>query len=208
MPLGGSITYGQCSSHGNGYRSLLHDLLIKDGYEVDIVGSRNHGSMSNNAHEGWRGFRIEQIAKKAEKSVPRYLPNLFTLNAGSNDCLQDFALDRAEERVRALLERLWDCAPGSTVLLSTLLVCASLRTEMRVLRFNENLRLLAEKLAEERRRLVLVDMHGSDGPGVADLSADGVHPNDEGYEKMAVKWFEGVREADERGLLEHSRPIL
>ena len=79
---------------------------------------------------------------------------------------------------------------------------------MRVLRFNENLRLLAEKLAEERRRLVLVDMHGSDGPGVADLSADGVHPNDEGYEKMAVKWFEGVREADERGLLEHSRPIL
>ena len=55
MPLGGSITYGVGSSTGNGYREPLFDILVAQGYSLDLVGSRRSGSMNNNHHEGWRG---------------------------------------------------------------------------------------------------------------------------------------------------------
>lgn len=107
MPLGGSITYGQCSSDGNGYRKHLRDLLVQDGYDVTMVGSRQTGSMINNDHEGWRGYRVDQVANKAARSVPRFKPDLFAVNAGSNDCLQWFEMGGFERRMENLLDLLW-----------------------------------------------------------------------------------------------------
>jgi hypothetical protein len=49
-------------------------------------------------------------------------------------------------------------------------------------------------------KLVLVDMRGPGGPLVTDL-ADGRHPNDAGYVKMANIWFQGVQEVISKGLL-------
>lgn len=49
-------------------------------------------------------------------------------------------------------------------------------------------------------KLVLVDMRGPAGPLVTDL-ADGRHPNDAGYVKMANVWFAGIEEAISKGLL-------
>lgn len=49
-------------------------------------------------------------------------------------------------------------------------------------------------------KLVLVDMRGPGGPLVTDL-ADGRHPNDAGYVKMANIWFGGIQEVTRKGLL-------
>jgi hypothetical protein len=43
-------------------------------------------------------------------------------------------------------------------------------------------------------------MRGPDGPLVTDL-ADGRHPNDAGYVKMADVWFSGIQEVISKGLL-------
>ncbi|CAG8179410.1 unnamed protein product [Penicillium nalgiovense] len=79
-----------------------------------MVGSRKSGSMENNENERWRGFRIDQITNKVKISVPHLLPNIFTVNAGSNDCVQNFEIDTAGERISEMLEYLWTTSSGST----------------------------------------------------------------------------------------------
>ncbi|CAK7213188.1 hypothetical protein SBRCBS47491_001717 [Sporothrix bragantina] len=206
MPLGGSVTYGSESSNGNGYRKALRDKLFNGGYQVEMVGSRKAGSMENNANEGWRGYRIDQIHNRATKSVPRLRPNLFTINAGSNDCLQDFELGLIEKRMSDLLEYLWSASPRATVILSTLVVNEEASAELRVQRVNEHLRRLAQQRITEKKRIVLAEMHGTDGPQVSDL-ADGTHPGDAGYEKMAEIWYSSIEEAAAHGFLQHPEPL-
>ena len=59
---------------------------------------------------------------------------------------------------------------------------------------------LAKKLQSTGAKLILVDMRSSAGPLVTDL-ADGRHPNDAGYVKMANVWFSGIQEVVSKGLL-------
>ncbi|KAJ5817301.1 Lipase GDSL [Penicillium robsamsonii] len=200
MPLGGSVTYGSESTDGNGYRKILRDILLSDGHIVDMVGSRKAGSMVNNDNEGWRGFRIDQIANKAKRSVPRFLPNLFTVNAGSNDCVQDFEIETAGKRMSDLLEYLWAASSRSTVVLSTLLPNLDGNIESRVLCINKQFAELAKAKAAEGRKIIIVDMHSAHGPHISDLT-DGTHPNDEGYAKMAMIWHRGIYEAIDRGFI-------
>jgi lysophospholipase L1-like esterase len=199
MPLGGSVTKGVGSSHSAGYRKALLEILQAQNFDVRMVGSRSTGSMPNNEHEGWRGFRIDEIAKKAAKSVGRLSPNLLTVNAGSNDCIQAFKIDEAGRRMEDLLEDIWNASPGSTVLLSTLLVNADKRVNERVECVNNQFRALAKRKVCEKRRIVLVDLY-NDGPRV-DCLVDGVHPNDEGYDRTAKLWFDGVQRAMQQGLV-------
>lgn len=59
LPLGASITAGQGSSDGNGYRSYLQQDLA--GTTMQYVGSLRSGSMTDNYHEGHSGFTITLV---------------------------------------------------------------------------------------------------------------------------------------------------
>jgi hypothetical protein len=48
MPLGASITEGVESSDQNGYRKLLRQQLRWKGWKVNMVGTKNDGTMSDN----------------------------------------------------------------------------------------------------------------------------------------------------------------
>lgn len=194
MPLGGSVTYGVGSSHGTGYRKLLLQMLKDQGLNARMVGSRKDGTMPNNEHEGWRGFKIDEIERKAKKSVGSLSPDVFIVNAGSNDSLQAFEIAKAGKRMGKMIDFLWKTCPQSTVLLSTLIDNADNQTASVVRDVNLQFRALAEKKAAEHKRIVLVDMCSSEGPDVQGL-VDGVHPDDEGYDKMAKLWFQGIQEA-------------
>ena len=82
LPLGASITYGYESSDGNGYRYGLRGALVNDGNVVNMIGSLNGGTMHNNNVEGWVGFRIAEVAQKAEISLP-LMPNVVIIHVGS-----------------------------------------------------------------------------------------------------------------------------
>ncbi|RBQ98175.1 hypothetical protein FVER53590_13585 [Fusarium verticillioides] len=198
MPLGGSVTYGVGSSDGNGYRKLLRDLLLADGFEVCMVGSRKAGSMHNNENEGWRGYRLDQIEGKARRSVATVKPNLFTINAGSNDCIQSHKLDAFGRRMDDLLEYLWEISPLSTVILSTLLVNEDEQVNSRVQDINGRLRNLVVLKQAEQKKIILADMYCTKGPEIDDL-LDGTHPNDDGYSKMAHIWFNSIAKARANG---------
>lgn len=52
LPLGASITWGQGSTTGNGYRKVLADKIIAAGGKVNYVGSRQSGTMDDSDVEG------------------------------------------------------------------------------------------------------------------------------------------------------------
>ncbi|KAK1585002.1 GDSL-like Lipase/Acylhydrolase [Colletotrichum navitas] len=206
MPLGASITYGLRSTDGNGYREALRNLLIADGNPVEMVGSHPNGTMANNANEGWPGFRIDEVLEKAEISVPLTLPNLVLVNAGTNDCAQNYDTDNAGARMLEMLDYLWATSTRATVVLSTLLVNGNNATEACVLRVNDQYRALVEQQQALSKKLVLADMHTAAGPQASDL-VDGTHPNDAGYVKMANIWFASIKDAASRGWLEAPQPL-
>lgn len=208
MPLGGSITNGIGSSTGNGYRKKLNDILVARGHQTIMVGSRKSGTMTNNDNEGWRGYIIDQIHEKAMKSAARYLPNLFTVNAGPNDCLQDYEIQTVGLRLEALLEELWRIAsPSATVVHSTLIVAADEGINSRILRVNEQIRDLVERKGADKKRIVLADLYSPRGPQVGDLVDDGIHPGDEGYVKMAEIWADSIEQAARDGLLQPPQDV-
>lgn len=201
MPLGASVTFGSGSSHANGYREKLRQLLLEDGYTIQMVGSRRSGTLGNNHNEGWRGFRIDQIHNKAQKSIPLLRPNVVTINAGSNDCIKRFKIDSIGKRMDSLLEMTWRASPRSTILLSTLLANSDMSVEAKILETNAQYRDLVKRKTDEGKRIKLVDMHTAAGPSLDDL-VDGVHPNDLGYQKMGLLWYEGIQDCASRGLID------
>ncbi|KAJ5732947.1 hypothetical protein N7533_013394 [Penicillium manginii] len=203
MPLGGSVTQGVGSSTGAGYRRPLLEMLQEHGFDVQMVGSRKTGSMLNKNHEGWPGFRIDEIDKKARLSTPELLPHVFAINAGSNDCLQSFKLEEAGDRLGDMLEYLWQTSPNSTIILSTLVVSADKQTDSNVVYVNDQFRALAKRKSNEQKKIVFVDMYSEAGPQI-DCLVDGIHPDNEGYEQMAKLWMNGVLEALKRGFLPRS----
>lgn len=80
--LGASITYGYESTDGNGYRYGLRGALVGGGNVVNMIGSVSHGNMNNDQVEGWPGYRIAEVAQKAELSLPS-MPNLVLIHVGS-----------------------------------------------------------------------------------------------------------------------------
>ncbi|KAK6227383.1 GDSL-like Lipase/Acylhydrolase [Colletotrichum tabaci] len=206
MPLGASITYGQTSTDGNGYREALRNLLVADGNPVDMVGSHPNGTMQDNENEGWPGFRIDQVLEKAEVSVPATLPNLVLINAGTNDCVQTFDPDRAGARMLEMVELVWAASRRASVVLSTLLPNGNDTTEACVLRVNGQFRALVAEQQALSKKIVLADMHTDKGPLRSDL-VDGIHPSDAGYVKMANVWFDSIKDAATRGWLESPQPL-
>lgn len=202
MPVGGSVTHGVGSSTQNGYREPLLKLLQNQGTNIRMVGSRRTGNFENNHHEGWRGFRIDQIETKARRATERFLPHVVTLYAGSNDCLQDFKLIEAATRISHLTDTIWQLSPGCTIILSSLLINREPTVDQRIQALNTEIQALTCQKASEGRRIVFVNMHGDQGPILEDLVEDGTHPNDEGYQKMANIWFHGIREATSKGFVQ------
>ncbi|KAK4236073.1 carbohydrate esterase [Achaetomium macrosporum] len=209
MPLGASITYGQASSDGNGYRQALRTQAVGAGNAVNMVGSRQAGTMADNDVEGWPGYRIEEVHAKAmaSGSTPKWKPNVVLINAGTNDATQNFNVSTAGARMEAMIRDLWRVSPRAVIVLSTLLVNKNPDAERNVLAINRQLKDLAGKLRDgEKRKLVLVDMHSDAGPGTSDL-ADDTHPNDVGYRKMANVWFAGLLAASDAGWLQAPEPV-
>lgn len=102
------------------------------------------------------------------------------------------------------MDNIWKLSPDCTIVLSSLLINREPSVDQKVRALNAEIQDLAHQTAEEGRRIVFVDMHGQDGPLLEDLTEDGTHPNDKGYEKMAKLWSAGVCDAVAKGFLASS----
>lgn len=195
MPLGASITYGTKSTDQNGYRKALRDSMTSAGYNVDMVGSRKAGTMTDNDVEGWPGYTINQVFDKA-KAQYNLKPDLVLINAGTNDCIknQEDALANAKSRMRTMVRGIFDNVDDVTIVLSGLLPNKNRNDCTRSL--NNQYRSIVQEMAG--RKIVFADTWGSFT--FNDL-ADTTHPTDAGYKKLAGIWWRAVRNAADKGFI-------
>ncbi|GGM15063.1 lipase [Streptomyces fumigatiscleroticus] len=195
MPLGDSITWGVGSPSGNSYRDFLGNQLSAEGHSVDFVGSGRNGTMSDPDNEGHSGWRIDQIAGIADSVLARYRPNVITLEIGTNDLNGNYQIPTAPDRLRALIDQITRDAPDATVLVGTVIVSTSATEEANRAAFNARLPGIVQAEQAAGKHVRLVDMSALTS---ADLS-DSLHPNDNGFRKMADAFNAGVQAADAAG---------
>ncbi|KAF9873870.1 hypothetical protein CkaCkLH20_08604 [Colletotrichum karsti] len=213
LSLGASIVWGVGSSQGNSFRKPLRDRLRYDGWEVNMVGSLRNGQMQDNDVQATPGDIIDQ-ARQASKSSLKYLPNLVLINIGTNDCSRNIDIPNAGARLRQLLEELWS-HPGmdrSTVVLSTVIPSHDGNIEPNRPSVNAQYRALVKTLRAGGRSIVLADMDPeppSPAHGWIAWPADmydGIHPNDEGFKKMASIFHRAITRAWNAGMLRVPEP--
>ncbi|MFJ8141030.1 ricin-type beta-trefoil lectin domain protein [Streptomyces sp. NPDC096013] len=195
MPLGDSITWGVGSPSGNSYRGFLADQLSAEGHALDFVGSGRNGTMSDPDNEGHSGWRIDQIAGIADAVLAGYRPNVVTLEIGTNDLNGGYQVPTAPDRLRALIDQITRDAPDATVLVGTVIVSTSGTEEAVRPAFNAKLPGIVQAEQAAGKHVRLVDMNALT---TADLS-DALHPNDNGFRKMADAFNAGVQAADAAG---------
>jgi lysophospholipase L1-like esterase len=161
--------------------------------------------MSNNECEAWPGYVIDQVARKAELSIP-FKPNLVLLHVGTNDAKQNLDIQNAGKRLGILIDRLFDAIPGVTVIASTLLPNANSKTQANVKIYNRQIPELVRKRQAAGKHVAYVDFSSSLF-SLSDLS-DGTHPTDTGYLKMAGVWYQGIVAANDRGFVKLRRKVF
>ncbi|KXH43411.1 hypothetical protein CSAL01_05203 [Colletotrichum salicis] len=110
LPLGASIMSGVGSSNGNGLKKALRDAFRFDGFEVDMVGGRNSGTMKDKT--------ITQL-----QHALGYKANNIIINGGTNDAVRNIDPGGVYGRVNDMLNDVWNSEDMGTacVMLSTLL---------------------------------------------------------------------------------------
>jgi lysophospholipase L1-like esterase len=199
MPLGNSITYDNHSgdtrppSERISYRYPLWQQLTNAGYSFDFVGSVTAGESffpdpQNQGHPGWRD---DQIADSVYSFLQQNPADIILLHIGTN------ALNTSPNDVEDILDEIdrfeADSSMAITVVLARIINWAPWNPS--VTTFNDNVEAMA--LARTGDDIVMVDME--DGAGIvyqiqpAGDMWDKLHPNDDGYAKMANVWFTALQ---------------
>lgn len=208
MPMGDSITAGYCGDANNGgYRMPLQNLLTTAGFNYRFVGRSvdQSGNMTQPWHEGYSGFTIDGLASQvADGAMQQCHPDIVLLFAGTND-VRDNGNNSdpsdanywptAQNRLDALITRLNKDQPGVKIIVGNLMQFfgSYAYIESRGKAFNEALPGIIAKHQAFGENVSMVDLY--DALPASNLYADGLHPNQTGYNRMADVWFEGIQTA-------------
>ncbi len=208
MPFGDSITEGCCNFMG-GYRVGLFQLAREAGHEITFVGSASNGPAMVDGvpfpqdHEGHGGYTIEDeparntngIAPFVGPSMASYMPDIITLMIGTNDLNGNIDVQDAPRRLGALLDSIFEADPDVLVILAQIVPTTNDGTNQVVSNYNAAMPALVAERTAMGRHLILIDMYGAferDANYKTSLMADGLHPNDAGYARMAETWYEAI----------------
>jgi lysophospholipase L1-like esterase len=217
MPLGDSITWGIVNNDtGNeesgGYRTVLYDALLRNGFpndpntgfdfigELDNTDPRISGPATiDNDHEGYRGFRIDEIEALITAGTVNVAPaDVILLMAGTNDAIEDATPVVALNRLTALINTIL-AVPGfaGQVLVASIppLNPASPRIDPQdaanVPLFNAGIPDVVNGFATN---VTFVDIAAqfANLPVGQVITPDGIHPTSETYTQIADAWYNAL----------------
>ncbi|KAF5660854.1 integrin alpha n-terminal [Fusarium heterosporum] len=203
LPLGASIVSGVGSSTGNGFRKPLRDQLRYKGWNVNMVGSKQNGDMVDRDFEATSGDVIDQV-RKAGRNSYGYKPNVVIMNVGTNDANNNL-VNGASSRMEGLLDDLWgsDGMSNTYVVVSSVIRRNNAQAEQNRKEINEQYKKMVKRLQSIGKRIEYVDI---DIP-LNELVSDGIHPNDAGHKRMAIKFWHAIEWGYQSGRIGEAAPF-
>ncbi|GAA2265041.1 hypothetical protein GCM10009853_017990 [Glycomyces scopariae] len=190
MPLGDSITGSPGCWRGN-----LWQLLDQAGHDVDFVGSLSQAcnpSGSDPDHEGHGGFLVTQSVNNG--SVRGWLeqntPDVLLLHFATNDVWSSIPPATILAAYTTIVQDLRELNPDAVILAAQLIPLAPTDCAdcpQRTINFNSQIPAWAAANSTAQSPIVVVDQHTGWVPSVD--TYDGVHPDEDGYVKLAANWF-------------------
>ena len=210
LPLGDSITDGFATT--GGYRARLNLLLNNNGDVFKFIGSATNNSTAaltaagQEHHEGHTGYRIDQIDGNltglvSSAPVPdnsngghwldgghgtgraAIFPDLILLHIGTNDASQGRTAAQMQALLQSLLAKIKTNRPNAQVIVASLIPRTD-DSNLEAIQMSYNSGIPAT-VAAQGANFHFLDMHAVLNSG--DL-ADGQHPNQGGFDKMANAW--------------------
>lgn len=209
MPLGNSITYGTYGSSVDtrppelitGYRQPLYLNLVDAGYYVDFVGEFQNGQEASPSfdpdHQGVPGIKADEVADQVYDWLEVNPTDVVLLHIGTNDIAFSDPVMQVVADVTFLLDEIdrYEADSGThvTVVLARIINRTGNKTKQEnTTLYNEKLQEMADERVANGDDIIVVD-HESALDYSTDL-ADTLHPNDDGYAKMATVWQEQALE--------------
>jgi len=214
LPLGDSITWG--INYGGGYRIKLFIHANTDmkkinfvGYDVanppssSVVSGLGSGmSLWKPNHEGHSGWTIQQdddlvtgkstanndsVSYTGKKVVADFNPNIVLVHLGTNDMHGTTA--GAPDRLGTLIDHIVTDAPNALVVVASIIPFPAAASA--TMTFNAAVPGEVKTRADAGKHVIYLDMFSA--LQTSDLSSDMIHPNEGGYEKMAVAWYGAIK---------------
>ncbi|KAI9706035.1 MAG: hypothetical protein M1836_005441 [Candelina mexicana] len=205
MPLGDSITAGFQSTTGNGYRRAVDDTLTSNGNTVNMVGNLPNpsGNWPDNQNEGWSGYTTSQLQGKIPAAVT-LRPNVILLHIGTNDAGGSTDINALPGQLGTMIDSLFTGCPDAVIIVAKIVPSGNSNTQSRVITYNSAIDGVVASRRSAGKHILVVDMFSA--LSTSDLQ-DGIHPNDEGYQKMADVWIDGIRQANANGWITIPVPV-
>lgn len=200
MPLGDSITAGYPYQDWGGYRRVLSKLLEESKVEYEMVGSKYR---SDGEYEGSfeYGETAAEINKNIVEKLKTYRPKVVLYHIGTRQISEkptEFStpIKAAKDAYKTLRLIYENCSDITVILAQIILPNDKGILNLKKRRTREYNRLLAQKNyynqyhADEGYGFKIVNMETllDSGTDYYDL----IHPNKEGYSKMALQWYNTI----------------
>lgn len=190
MPIGDSITEG--GKTFSNYRYLLLKKLTDAGYPVEYVGSRQSDSPAGPLlHEGYGGKNAEFLAGMIAETFSEHPADIVLIHAGHNHFMEEKPVPGIIAATEAMIMAVRRINPDVIVLLAQVIPSGKLPKYGYIPELNESLARLANRLNTAQQPVLLVDQ-AKNFNFKTDTIEDGVHPNMQGAEKMADRWFDAL----------------
>jgi len=187
LAVGDSITQGGKTFVT--YRLPLDQKLRAAGLNYEFVGSQQsegpHGPLW---HEGYGGKNAEFLAGLMPQKLKSAKPDILLLHCGHNHSAEEKPVPGILAAERAIIETARKQNPKVVVLLAQVITSGKLPKYGYLPELNQAQVLLARELTRPESPVMIVDQATGFDPQ-KDTIMDRVHPNAQGAEKMANKWF-------------------
>lgn len=191
MPVGDSITEGGSTfSH---YRLPLLFKLRAAGASFVYVGSRQsaspHGPI---AHEGYGGKNSRFLVETVPANFEKHPADIVLLHACHNHFADKKPIPGIVADHEALIAAFRKINPKVMVFVAKPITSAKLPKYSYLPELGEQLAAMARRLHTAQQPVIIVDQATGFDPQ-KDTIADQVHPNEQGAEKMAQRWFDALK---------------
>jgi chitodextrinase/lysophospholipase L1-like esterase len=197
------LTIGESTTEAApGYRKKLGELLQSYGASFDMVGPKNDGANNYDGnHAGYSGAPADGVQPNVERFYNTIPADVILLWEGTNDC--GWASSNGDTtNMGKLVDKILELYPNAHLFVASIPPMSFTAYESAEhgrkagvaqangVIYNQRLPILVQKRKEKGKKIHYVD---ATSLTLEDISSDGIHPNQQGHDKMANFWFQAMK---------------